>query len=263
MTDEVKEDGPEQEVNTPEETAEDKAIRLGWKPREEYSGDEKRWVDAEEFLRRGEEILPIVRAEKKKLEELVEKQRSELAEMRKTFGEFKAYHSKTEQRAYKAAMRDLEERQAEAVGRNDLKAVREITKEIATLDKDMKTDDDDNPYASPDHAKLLNSWQGENQWFGSDKVMTAAANAIADDLEAQGVRGAEQLAEVTKRIKAEFPHKFENQRRQAPAAVEGHSAARKQGKSKADLPAEARQFMDRMVKQGLITEAQYLKEYQW
>lgn len=244
-----------------EPTIEDRAKDMGWRPKEEFKGDDSRWVDAETFVKKGEEILPILKANAKKTEAERDALKADLASLKNDVAEFRKYHSQTEKRAYERAIRDLEERQAEAVEANDLKTVRSITKEIASLSKDVQTDEAGAPYQTPDHAKTLNQWKGENPWFGSDRVMTASANAVADELEIAGVKGAEQLAEVAKRMRAEFPHKFENAARKAPAAVEGSTPTRRAGKTWADLPPEARTVADRWVKQGLVTKETYLKDY--
>lgn len=249
------------DASTPEPTIEDSAREMGWRPKEEFKGDPEKWVEAETFVKRGEEILPILKANSKKLEAANAALKAEMAETKKAVAEFKQYHSQTEKRAYERAMKDLEARQAQAVEDNDLKAVREITREITDLSKDVRTDDSGDPYASPDHAKTVEAWKTENTWFGADVVLTGAANAIASELEAKGVRGADQLAEVSKRIKVEFPHKFENERRRAPATVEGASPPRKAGKGWSDLPPEAKAFGERMAKQGLITKEAYARDY--
>jgi hypothetical protein len=248
-------------IEAAEPTVEDSAREMGWRPKEEFKGDPDKWVEAETFVKRGEEILPILKANSKKLEVANAALKAEMAETKKAVAEFKQYHSQTEKRAYERAMKDLEARQAQAVQDNDLRAVREITREMTSLSKDVRTDDSGDLYATPDHAKTVAAWQSENTWFGTDVVLTGAADAIASDLEARGVRGADQLAEVAKRIKAEFPHKFENARRSAPAAVEGGSPPRKAGKGWSDLPPEAKAFAERMVKQGLITKENYAKDY--
>lgn len=243
---------------------EDRARDMGWAPKDDWRGDPDKWVDAAEFVRRGDEVLPIVRAEKKKLEASLAKAEGEIAEMKATFREFKKHHTATNQRAYERAIKDLQERQAEAVEAGDLRAVRETTKEIVDLTSQIKAPETEeaDPYKTPDHAKTVNAWKGENPWFESDSVMTAAAHAIGAELERSGVRGADQLAEVAKRIRAEFPHKFQNERRAAPAAVEGASApARKAGKTWADLPPEARATAERWVKQGLVTKETYVRDY--
>ncbi len=248
-------------TEAPEPTVEDRARDMGWRPLSEFKGDESRFVDAETFVKKGEEVLPIVKANARKAEEALSKAQAEIAEMKDSFREFKKYHSQTEQRALTQARKELEREMSEAVEAKDHKAVREIAADMAALSKDVQTDDHGNPYQSPDHAKTLNAWKGENPWFGSDSVMTAAANAVANELEQSGVKGAEQLAEVAKRMRAEFPHKFENANRRTPAAVEGSTPTRKAGKTWADLPPEARQTADKWVKNGLLTKEQYLKDF--
>ena len=248
-------------AEAPEPTVEDRARDMGWRPLEEFKGDESRFVDAETFVKKGEEVLPIVKANARKAEEALAKAQAEIAEMKDSFREFKKYHSQTEQRALSQARKELEREMSEAVEAKDHRAVREIAADMAALSKDVQSDEQGNPYQTPDHAKTLNQWKGENPWFGADSVMTAAANAIGNELEQAGVKGADQLAEVAKRMRAEFPHKFENANRRTPAAVEGSTPTRKAGKTWTDLPPEARQTADKWVKDGLLTKEQYLKDY--
>jgi len=248
-------------TEAPEPTVEDRARDMGWRPLSEFKGDESRFVDAETFVKKGEEVLPIVKANARKAEEALASAKAEIAEMRDSFKEFKKYHSQTEQRALTQARKELEREMADAVEARDHRAVREIAADMAALSKDVQTDDHGNPYQSPSHAKTLNQWKGDNPWFGSDSVMTAAANAVANELERSGVKGAEQLAEVAKRMRAEFPQKFENANRRNPAAVEGSTPTRKAGRTWADLPSDARSAGERWVKQGLLTKEQYLRDY--
>ena len=65
---------------------------------------------------------------------------------------------------------------------------------------------------------------------------------------------------------AHKPDKFKNPRRQQAAAVEGAggSTYRSGGvKGYADLPPEAKAACDKFVNQKLITQKQYLAEYEW
>lgn len=253
-------DALEQEA-APEPTIEDNAREMGWRPKEEFKGPEDRWVDAETFVKRGEEILPILRANSKKDREALDKANAEIAEMKKTFVEFKKHHSQTEQRVYQRARQELERELADAVQAQDFAAVRSITNDIADLSKDARTDDNGDPYQAPDQVKALNAWKSENPWFESDEAMTAAAVAIANRLEASGVKGDEQRAEVAKRIRAEFPQKFANERRAQPSVVEGATPPRKASKGWNDLPPEAKATAEKWVKQGLISKENYVKDY--
>lgn len=258
MTDEAEEIGGGEAI---EPTVEDRARDMGWRPKDEFKGDDTKWVDAETFVKRGEEILPILRATAKKDREALEAAKAEIAEMKKTFSEFKRYHSATEQRALEKARKELEREMAEAVEAKDHQAVREIANEMASLSKDVRTDDDGNDMGSPQMVAFKEEWERENPWINTDPDLKAYAFGICQDMAAKGVKPKDQLIEAAKKVRQAFPHKFENDRRKAPAAVEGQTPPRKAGKGRSDLPPEARQTMDRWVKQGLITEAQYLKDY--
>ena len=53
-------------------------------------------------------------------------------------------------------------------------------------------------------------WAGDNEWFGKDSIMTAAALAIDADLKEQGYSPDDEdfYEEVNNRIQNAFPHKF-------------------------------------------------------
>ena len=240
---------------------EDKARRMGWRPRGEYTGDPTRWVDAESFLRRGEEILPIVQANNRQLERALEKANAQIAEMQDTFRDFRDHHSETEQRAYERALEDWLEEAAEA---GDADGVEAATREIESLrhaGAEWPGDDDGQPL----DRGLFDSFVADNPWFEDEPVMRGAALALAERLHAQGLTEPQaQLAEVARRIRLEFPQRFENPRRRQAAAVEGAPGVRRAVRGTfADLPPEARAACDRFVKQGLLTREQFVKDYKW
>lgn len=246
----------------PEQTVEERALGMGWTPKEEFKGRPERWIDAETFVKRGEEFLPILQANNKALARETEASKKELAELRKSVSEMREFYSKSEERAYQKAVRDLQSQLEDAAANGDVEGVKAVTKEITALEKEASAKPKDGPQDEPD---VLKAWKAENAWFKPDTVMGKAAAAVADELISKGMKDpADYLPEVTKRMKAEFPEKFENPRRREPGAVEGGaSAPRKGGKTRSDLPPEARSMMDKWVKQGLMTEAEYLKGYQW
>lgn len=249
----------------------DKAKRLGWTPKDEFKGDPDRWVDAETFVKRGDEVLPILKANNRKLEKALDNLRAENAEMKATFKEFSEHHTKTVQAQYKNAMRDLEARQAQAAEVGDVEGVKEITREITDLTKEMETKPpapkaDNQPAVDPAFQEAFDEWHEDNAWFQKDRPMTLFALDLDAELAEKGMSPAKRFAEITKQVKAEFPHKFENQRRNQPAAVEaaGSPAGRKAGKGWADLPPEAKAQADRFIRQGLIKDRDaYVKDYQF
>jgi len=87
-------------------------------------------------------------------------------------------------------------------------------------------------------------WATKNEWFGQDKIMTAAAFALHSQLtEDEGFDPSsdEYYTEVDRRIRAEFPHKFQASKKSgggSQVASAGNSASRstnKQGRRSVKL----------------------------
>jgi hypothetical protein len=72
------------------------------------------------------------------------------------------------------------------------------------------------------------SWAEKNDWFGSDKMLTAAAMALHSTLvEDEGFdpTSDEYYSEIDRRIRREFPHKFKTTQSAAPARVASASSS--------------------------------------
>ena len=87
----------------------------------------------------------------------------------------------------------------------------------------------------------LKNWMGNNQWFGQDMVMTRGAQAIHEQLvaaEGYDPSSDEYYAEIDKRMRVEFPHKFQEKRSNAQAvtpASNGRSATKSGRKKTVEL----------------------------
>jgi len=67
------------------------------------------------------------------------------------------------------------------------------------------------PRSMPEADPMAEDWAGKNKWFGRDRPMTFTAFEIHKDLvEKEGFdpKSDEYYAEIDKRIKVDFPHKF-------------------------------------------------------
>ena len=103
------------------------------------------------------------------------------------------------------------------------------------------------PQAAPQQQQAdprAQDWATKNEWFGQDKVMTAAAFALHSQLtEDEGFDPSsdEYYTEVDRRIRAEFPHKFQTAKKSgggSQVASAGNSASRstnKQGRRSVKL----------------------------
>jgi hypothetical protein len=75
------------------------------------------------------------------------------------------------------------------------------------------------PKDLPDPDPRAEEWAGKNTWFGQDRAMTFTAFEIHKDLvdkEGYDPKTSEYYAEVDKRIRLEFPHKFDIQSNNTP-----------------------------------------------
>ena len=101
---------------------------------------------------------------------------------------------------------------------NALKEQQTTTKEVpAPKLSDANTLPESTPQNLPTPDPKAEDWAGRNTWFGKDRAMTFTAFEIHKDLvEREGFdpQTDEYYAEVDKRIRVEFPHKFDTKETQ-------------------------------------------------
>ena len=90
------------------------------------------------------------------------------------------------------------------------------------------------PQQMPQADPMAEEWASKNSWFGTDRAMTFTAFEIHKDLvekEGYDPKSQEYYAEIDKRIKVDFPHKFGNTDSQAPSrAVQSVASANRSSK---------------------------------
>ena len=101
---------------------------------------------------------------------------------------------------------------------NALKEQQTITKEVSAPKlSDANTLPESTPQNLPTPDPKAENWASNNSWFGKDRAMTFTAFEIHKDLvEREGFdpQTDEYYAEVDKRIRVEFPHKFDTKETQ-------------------------------------------------
>lgn len=244
---------------TPEEKQyEERARRQGWRPKEQYSGDPARWVDAKTFVLRGEAELPLIRERFRKMDDQFATTKTELADTKKKLNEasevlveLRDMSRAAEERAYKRAVAELQAKQREAVREASEAKFEEAQREIDSLPKPKpipaKVDPparETTPAVAPP-SPVYAQWVAENSWFNTDRILNVVAieEEKAIQVEFPGWSVSDQLDEVKRRVMDRFPEKFGNKRRSAPAAVarsEAPPPARSKGKTVKDLPADAK-----------------------
>lgn len=251
MTEETQAPEGLEEQNTID-PVEAKALEKGWKPKDEYQGDADKWRSAEVFLALDE---PLKR---------IEHQSKEMKQLRQALETFKEHHTKVETVAFDRALKSLQAERKQAMIDGDTEKVFEL-EEAAEQVKDQKralADESKRPVVQ--EPAVVNpeftEWQSHNQWYQSNKAMTAAADTYGTELHAQGYTPNQVLRKVEEYIKQEFPHKFENAKTTGASRVEGGTRNGSRSNGGPALTEEQTAIMRKFVKQGVMTEAQYRAE---
>jgi len=229
---------------------EQKALEQGWRPKEEFNGDPESFIDAAEFVRRGELFSKI------------EHQSKELKQVRQALEALKDHHSKVKETEYKRALASLDSarKQALADGEHDRffaleEKIEEVKAEKAEFDAELKSVPTQD---APQPPQEFVNWVNQNKWYESDKAMRAYADRLGAEL-ATSYPPATVLTMVEKEVKKEFSHKFTNPKSSRPMAVE--PAGR--GGTKSDsfqLTPEERDIMRKFVRSEIMTEKEYIAE---
>lgn len=251
MTDQVDQPVVDQEAPSANEV---EARTAGWVPKDEYHGDENKWVDADEFIRRG----PLF--------EKINSTSRELKEVRKALDQLKVHHASVKETAYKEALADLKAKKREAFIDGDPDKIIDLDEQIADV-KDKQREFEVSQRAAVEQAATgeihpeFAAWTSRNAWYNTSKPMKAYADTLGIELRATGLSPTEVLKRVEIEVKKEFPNKFQNPNRDKASAVEGVSKGGGKGGSGGDnLTDFERNVMERFVRQGIMTREQYKAE---
>lgn len=259
------------EDKTPARDYEAEARAQGWVPEAEFKGDKKpaQFLDAETFVRRGEELTPFIRKENSKLKQ-------ELSETKAEFAKRLERIERAEKKAFEAA-ESRHKAEIERI-RSDMRAAVEAgdTKEFDRLDKMKdglekaapKMEEPAKQTPEQEFEAKRDKWIGENPWFNTDFDLRKFTMEYSEFYgSANPAKSFEEVMKVTRdEVEKRFPEKFGGKKPNGHAAVDGGSdfsgVFKGNGKSEADLPAEARAAGERFVKQGLYKDLKaYAKEY--
>lgn len=234
--------------------AEEKAREMGWVPEEEWKGDPEKWRPAEEFVSRGENIIPIMRKEIKTLKEelkvISELNKKELEKVKQQgYEQAKAEFDKKK--------RELDQKELEAFQEGDAETYQKIKSERESLKPPEEPKEEEKPQETP----VFQEWKTKNDWYESDEDLTLFAQAVAAQLAPQGLPEAEFYKAVEEKVKKTFPTKFENPRRNQPSMADsGHEAGGSKKKTWGDLPPEAKQAYSRIKARLEKAGREYKKE---
>lgn len=218
---------PANEVqDTPEVQA--LAEKMGWKPREQFKGDETQWRPASEFILTEREISRNRKDQLKRLEDSVSRLNSA--------------HERQMQRALAEQERELRLQHEQAIEDNDKEAVRAAERGLREIER-QKTE------VGPEAR-----FAAENPWYNKDDEATAYAVSISQRLAGQGRSVEDQLKAAAEGVRKRFPELFDDAEKPKPKPQPGVHAPQSRAPlrgSRQDfdtMPAEAKAACERNEK---------------
>lgn len=233
----------------------ERARSKGWKPLEEYSGDAAEWVDAKEFVGR-QRLFDTIHDQKREIKKL----HKDIETISKTF-------DRMEETAYKKALNELKDKQAQAVENQDVIAVQKTTEQITVLEKERAEQRQQVKQGGGESEEFV-EWRGQNKWFTDDAEMREDAISIGVGYAAANPNKTQKevLEHVTKRVQKMYPENFGKPKpvRREPVVESGSGtvvdsgapSSGKSGKLKvSDLNEVESATMKTFIKRGVFKDA--------
>lgn len=232
------------------------AQEMGWRPKDNFNGDDADFVDAAQYIRKGQDIQDGMR---KSLKD----QKRQLSDMSVSLTELKQHNErvfKAEVGQLKKELNDLTHQKKAAIQDGNVPLVDELDEQIDTV-KESMVPPEKVVTANPEGGDF-DDWVKDNDWYNSDKEMATYADSVADSH--KGAPFARVAVLVSKRVKEMFPDKFPAPKtNNAPNASRVEAGGRRAttGKfTKANLSDSQKSIMNQFVKQGIMTEKDYIKD---
>jgi len=263
------------------------AREMGWRPKEEFRGDESKWVDAETFVSRGEHFLPIIKADRDKARAEATELRASVAETQRLLAEardaiegLKEYQTTETKRQVEQARKDVARQLKEARELGDTESEVALLDQLVELREAKAAAPAPAPkpaatHAAPAEDPVFTAWKEANPWFATNPRQRGLAMGIAEELRAKHptLIGAKFFEKITEEMQEylspaeERPTSKVNGGRPTPGAA--GSGERK--RSFADLPAEAKEACNRQArrlvgpgrafKDDAAWQAHYVEQY--
>lgn len=245
MSENTPQEGQEQPQLSP---VQEQALSQGWVPKDEYKGDPEKWVEAAEFLRRGELFAKI------------EHQNRELKDVKRALHEIGKMHAQVKEIEYKRALDTLRAQKKVALEEGDADAVIAAEEAIDAVKEHQRAviNEPQVQESGELHPEFM-EWKSKNSWYENDPDLNAWANGLAPSLQAQGLTPSQILVKLGQDVKTKFPNKFQNPRQSRPSPVEGGGRS---GASSSTfvLTPEERRIMQTLVRQEVMTEEKYIAD---
>lgn len=280
--------GPSQEIVS-------RAKELGWCPKDEWRGNPEHWVDADVFIEKGETLMPLLKANNRRLTQELQATRGQLSKAEQIIAanteaieELKRFNSQSLRQQAQAQKKELTEAIVEARREGNVQEELELAERLTETTKVLK-ETENQPVRKKKEAKTeasasnepsaedvtnhpdFKAWTAENTWFGKDKRKSNLAMAIAaemrEDPQYSGMIGKPFLDAVAAEVEATLGGGRERTSRVEGGAGNGSSngtgSGGKTGKAYANLPADAKAACDKQASRLVGEGRAYKTQDEW
>lgn len=237
---------------------EQEATQLGWVPQAQFKGDPEKWIDAETFVKRGKEILPILRKNNELLQSKIEVQLAEnrriLEEHQEAMTAMKDLQRKSVKEAIERTRAELRGALKEAKESGDVDAELDVQEKLGEVTQQLKALEQvpqgvkttSTPPAIDPETK---AWIARNPEYETDPALEGLVMGLAQKIRrnpaTSNLTGREFYNKLDELLEEYRPGKAKS-----PAKVEGSrgggsSEGAVSGKGYSALPADAKAECDR------------------
>ena len=206
----------ESEIQEPEYTEDERIAReKGWRPKEEFTGDEKHWVSAREFNNRTE------------LFDKLSDRNKTIKSLNKKIDALIKHNQGLEEATRKKTLSELDEKRREAVQYGDTdafdaaeKQIKEVESQESTLKVESEDSESGGQQESVEIPQTIKDFAERNvSWFEKNKEMTDFAVFKVQQLVNSGTDMDQALIEAEKEVKKIYANKFRNPKKDKPSDV--------------------------------------------
>lgn len=272
----------EEEQQSLDPGLEKEARDMGWVPQDEYHGDPDNWRDADEFVKRGKEFLPIVQSRARKFENQLRETEARLKKVNADYEQRFAALDRTTKIALERQRKQIQEaanrdkRDAAALGDTDAydaanereqAALKELEQELSEAGETKQPERKAGEFTA-DESIAIAEWAVENDWFNTNKGLERYANTLFAILDPNRDIN-DRLEEIERQVREKFPDQVSKQSTRQGNGMNrvdsgGRAPAGGGGKTRmaAKLPPEAKEAAKEFIEQGLFKNIdEYAKEY--
>lgn len=239
------------------------AREMGWRPKEEFRGDESKWVDADTFVSRGEHFIPIIKADRDKARAEAADLRASVAETQRLLTEardaiegLKEYQTAETKRQVEQARKDVARQLKEARDLGDTESEIALLDQLVELREAKAAAPAPAPKpaaapAAPAEDPVFTAWKEANPWFATNPRQRGLAMGIAEELRAKHptLIGAKFFEKITEEMQEYLsPEGRPASKVSGGRPTPGAAGSGERKRSFADLPAEAKEACNRQAK---------------